>query len=174
MCASMNRVAHSTYLGDFIFDLGFGWLQSKSFYIWRYLSGHHFTKWHSCFMSGRSGLCASATDCLFCHFVLYFASQKITVLKEAMQASFHTFSNLSLTVHLIRSGECNCNSVSFQLVHYSEFSFLYGSSSYCCRLLHIWLYLYLDTLAWCSGARAWFWVIMKLWLHGTVCCSVCF
>jgi hypothetical protein len=47
MCTSMNKVAHSAYFGDFIFDFGFGWLQSKSFYIWRYLSGRHFTKWHS-------------------------------------------------------------------------------------------------------------------------------
>jgi len=51
-----------------------------------------------------------------------------------MQASFHTYCSLSFTVHPIRSGEHeqvdNCNSVSFQLVGYSEFSFLCGSSSY--------------------------------------------
>jgi hypothetical protein len=71
---------------------------------------------------------------MFFHFVLYFASQQISVLKQAMQASFHTFYGLSLAVHPIGSGEHewveNCNSVSFQLVHYSEFLFLYGSSSY--------------------------------------------
>jgi hypothetical protein len=85
-------------------------------------------------MFGRSELCASPTDCLFCHFVLYCASQQIRVLKEAPQASFHTFSNVCLSVHPIRSVEHkqveNCNSVSFHLVHYSELSFLCGSSSY--------------------------------------------
>lgn len=44
-----------------------------------------------------------------------------------MQASFHTFYSLSLTFHPVGSGERerveNCNSVSFQLVRYYEFSF---------------------------------------------------
>ena len=85
-------------------------------------------------MFGRSELRAPTTDCQFCYFVLYFALQQISVLKEAMLASFHTFSNLSLSVHPNRSGEHeqveNCNSVSFQLVHYPEVSFLCDGSSY--------------------------------------------
>jgi len=76
MCTSMNKVAHTTYFGDFSFDFGFGWLQSKSFYVWRYLSCHHFTKWHSWVLSiptscsgGLSYVCQPQTVCsviLFC------------------------------------------------------------------------------------------------------------
>jgi hypothetical protein len=92
VCTNSDKITHSRYFGEFIRDLGLGWLQSKSFCSWRYLAVHHCTKRHSWVVSipvhvckvWRSQVSHRLPILSFC-FVLHLAAVKCL---EVGHASF--------------------------------------------------------------------------------------